>query len=314
MTSRTDLAALPHRVFRLIPPFSSLSVHSLHVMSWPSFSSIYRPLQPSPSAALNAITSPYILTRREMLASRQALQAARDEAARQVGILASSAPRWVPDGGDINSQSLSALDVQAEIGRLYGLLCQVLDVPSSNSASLSKRSRSSTITPPSNGSAPQATPSALLNLLTTHLPRARASLDQTLTVHRRPSAITRLWFPMLFLPPALYSAVSLIARNKEWMKQQVRNARETVRGFVVQWVWEPLEGIGKTLRGGGEGLGVAPTTVASDQASLERMVIDLGRDYYKLSGPALEALGEKVKSGDMEEVLRVYEKEMQVSD
>ena len=42
------------------------------------------------------------------------------------------------------------------------------------------------------------------------------------------------------------------------------------------------------------------------------MVLDLGRDYYKLSGPALEALGAKVRAGDMEEVLRVYEKEMQV--
>lgn len=39
---------------------------------------------------------------------------------------------------------------------------------------------------------------------------------------------------------------------------------------------------------------------------------DLGRDYYKLSGPELEALGERVKSGDMEQVLRVYEQEMQV--
>lgn len=42
------------------------------------------------------------------------------------------------------------------------------------------------------------------------------------------------------------------------------------------------------------------------------MVRDLGRDYYKLSGPELEALGERVKSGDMEQVLRVYEQEMQV--
>jgi len=43
------------------------------------------------------------------------------------------------------------------------------------------------------------------------------------------------------------------------------------------------------------------------------MVLDLGRDYYKLSGSELEALGQKVRSGDMEQVLRVYEQEMQVS-
>jgi nuclear-control-of-ATPase protein 2 len=43
------------------------------------------------------------------------------------------------------------------------------------------------------------------------------------------------------------------------------------------------------------------------------MVLDLGRDYYKLDGPQLESLGAKVRAGDMEEVLRVYEREMQVS-
>jgi len=43
------------------------------------------------------------------------------------------------------------------------------------------------------------------------------------------------------------------------------------------------------------------------------MVLDLGRDYYKLSGSELDALGQKVRSGDMEQVLRVYEQEMQVS-
>lgn len=41
------------------------------------------------------------------------------------------------------------------------------------------------------------------------------------------------------------------------------------------------------------------------------MVMDLGRDYYHLSGPQLQALGDRVKNGDMEEVLRVYEREMQ---
>lgn len=42
--------------------------------------------------------------------------------------------------------------------------------------------------------------------------------------------------------------------------------------------------------------------------------MDLGRDYYKLSGPELDSLSAKVRSGDMEEVLRVYEHEMQVSE
>ncbi len=43
------------------------------------------------------------------------------------------------------------------------------------------------------------------------------------------------------------------------------------------------------------------------------MVIDLGRDYYHMSPPELEALGDKIRNGDMEDVLRVYEKELQAS-
>jgi nuclear-control-of-ATPase protein 2 len=43
------------------------------------------------------------------------------------------------------------------------------------------------------------------------------------------------------------------------------------------------------------------------------MVMDLGRDYYHMNSTQLEGLGERIRGGDMEEVLRVYEKEMQVS-
>jgi hypothetical protein len=40
-----------------------------------------------------------------------------------------------------------------------------------------------------------------------------------------------------------------------------------IYGWVIGWVWEPLMDVTKTLRTGGEGLGVAPTTVDSDQAA-----------------------------------------------
>lgn len=43
------------------------------------------------------------------------------------------------------------------------------------------------------------------------------------------------------------------------------------------------------------------------------MVLDLGRDHYHLQGEALTALQEKVRHGNMEDVLKVYEEEMKVS-
>jgi nuclear-control-of-ATPase protein 2 len=42
------------------------------------------------------------------------------------------------------------------------------------------------------------------------------------------------------------------------------------------------------------------------------MVMDLGRDYYHLSGPALDELQQKVRGGEMEAVLKVYEGELKV--
>jgi nuclear-control-of-ATPase protein 2 len=42
------------------------------------------------------------------------------------------------------------------------------------------------------------------------------------------------------------------------------------------------------------------------------MVVDLGRDYYHMSELELDGLAQKVRRGDMEEVLRLYEKEMKV--
>lgn len=243
-----------------MPPISSMSVPSLKAISFPSPTTIFKPIHATPTAAISAVTSPYVLTRREMLASRKTLLNARDDIARKVGFLALHGPSIGGDGEDID-QSFTHDDLSGETTRVYEVICQALQVQVS--APPSRRSRSSH-SPPSLQSI--ASPASLVSILTTHLPKAKSGIDRTLTIHKRPSALTRFWFPLLFLPPAAYSAVQAFARNKEWMKQQVATAKETVRGFVVQWVWEPLEGIGKTIRGGGEGLGVAPTTVQSDQA------------------------------------------------
>ncbi|AFR97473.1 hypothetical protein CNAG_04746 [Cryptococcus neoformans var. grubii H99] len=292
------IQTMPHRLWNALPPRAQLSFPDLKTFKFPSKELLFKPLHSTTSAALTSITSPWTLTRREILSTRSELTHARDNAAHRIGVLASQGPQWSVEA----KEGVQATgDVASETQRVYSLLCSVLDVP------LPKPRRSRSATPPH--SIPTA--STLLSLLTTHLSQSQANISSILSVHARPGRFTRLWFPFLFLPPTLYFTVSIIGRNKEWLQEQIKNGKETIKGFFVQWVWEPLEGIGKTLRGGGEGLGVAPSTVRSDQASLERMVMDLGKDYYHLSGPQLQALGDKVKNGDMEEVLRVYEREMQ---
>lgn len=188
--------------------------------------------------------------------------------AKRIGMLASDGPGWA----EVSAMSTGHDgDFTDEMTRIYGTVCRVLEIPTAATTPTSKRSRSSAAAPQRDFISATATPSSLLTILTTHLPRIRSSTDTTLTQHRRPSALTRLWFPLLFLPPTLLFGGRYLSRNKAWFEVQVSNARETVKGFFVSWVWEPLEGVGKTLRGGGEGLGVAPTTVKSDQEVSSRL-------------------------------------------
>nr|ODN89520.1 hypothetical protein L203_02231 [Cryptococcus depauperatus CBS 7841] len=294
------LQTMPSRLISTLPPVDQLTFPSMKNLKAPSKELFFKNIDMTTSAAITSIMSPWTLTRQEVSSFRSELTRARDKAARCIGILASQGPQWISVSQEGTFQAHGDI-LSSETQRIYTLLCNVLDVPLPRA----RKSRSSS--PPQTIS----TPSSLLSILSTHLPSYQIALSQTVAKHKRPGPLTRLWLPFLFLPPALFFAASAVVRNKDWMKEQVKNAKETVRGFFFQWVWEPLAGIGKTIRRGGEGLGVTPTTVQCDQASLERMVVDLGRDYYHLSGPALEALGEKVRAGDMENVLRVYEKEMQ---
>lgn len=243
------MTALPHRIVAALPPNPHLSLHTFTQLPRSAL------FPKTPASALSAITSPYTLTRREMLGSREALRIARDSTAEKIGILALEGPDW-------EVQSLDG-NISSESNRIYKLLCEMLEVPPVPDPSTPSKKRSASSIPP----APAGpTPANLLSLFAVSLPRFMGKYEATLKTHKRPTGLTRLWFPLLFLPPALYTASSLVVRNKEWLRDQVKNAKETVKGFFISWVWEPIEDIGKTLRGGGEGLGVAPTTVKSDQA------------------------------------------------
>jgi hypothetical protein len=43
------------------------------------------------------------------------------------------------------------------------------------------------------------------------------------------------------------------------------------------------------------------------------MVVDFAKDEYHLSGPELDALAEKVRSGDLTTVLKAWEQDIKVS-
>ncbi|KLT44268.1 NCA2-domain-containing protein [Cutaneotrichosporon oleaginosum] len=287
---------------------------AIHMPSTSSLSRLFRPLHSGGgsqkfTAQLQALASPLVLTRREMLSNRQTLGAAAGLAASRVGLLASNGPNWSIQQVGTTASSNDLVD---EATRIYGILADVLGIkPVEKAVSFkdergSRKSKRSTQPQP----ASKVTPEMLAEVVTKHLPEMRKVLHNTLEEYGRPNVFTRFWFTVLFLPPALYFGARSVVNNKEWITEQVVNAKETVKGFFVQWVWEPVEDIFTTMRGGGEGLSLAPETVKADEESLQRMVLDFGRDVYKLDDAQLKALRIKVEAGDMEEVLKAYENEI----
>lgn len=319
------MSALPERIWRVVEAsletqtwqdkVKKMSWASLHMPSSSALSALFRPLHGGSAqftAQLQALASPLVLTRREMATNRNTLRTASDLAATRVGILARQGPNWtIQEVG----ASATASDLTDEATRIYNTLCDVLNIQPLEAKNVSSKAekgstrkrRGSPQQPPP---AKKVTPDALAEVVTKHLPEMKAALSHTLKEYGRPSALTRLWFSFLFLPPALYFAAKAVAKNKEWVQEQVTNARETIKGFFVQWVWEPVEDIFTTMRGGGEGLSMAPATVKADEESLQRMVVDFGRDVYHLKGAQLDDLRAKVESGDMESVLKAYENEI----
>lgn len=317
-------SALPERIWRVISAglesetwqakVKSVNWRAIQVPSTLSLSRLFRPLHGGGgtqklAAQLQALASPLVLTKREMLSNRQTLGTASGLAASRVGLLASNGPNWSMQQVGTTASSSDLVD---EATRIYGILADVLNIkPAEKSVSFkeersSRKSRRATQTQ----AAPKVTPEMLSEVVTKHLPEMRQVLHNTLEEYGRPSALTRFWFAVLFLPPALYFGARSIVHNKEWITEQVLNAKETIKGFFVQWVWEPVEDIFNTMRGGGEGLSLAPATVKADEESLQRMVLDFGRDVYHLNDSELDALRIKVESGDMEEVLKAYENEI----
>ncbi|KAH9457838.1 hypothetical protein Pst134EB_010150 [Puccinia striiformis f. sp. tritici] len=92
----------------------------------------------------------------------------------------------------------------------------------------------------------------------------------------------------------------------------VRDAKETLKGFISGWVIRPVEDIIQTLRAGQEGTLAIMTkdSLAPELNSLERMVVEFGRDKLKWKEDDLAKLSESVKEGNLTSVLKVWEQEI----
>ncbi|SJX61896.1 related to NCA2-control of mitochondrial synthesis of Atp6p and Atp8p [Sporisorium reilianum f. sp. reilianum] len=130
-------------------------------------------------------------------------------------------------------------------------------------------------------------------------------------VFGQPSALVQRWPKLVFYPIGLLLLGRYLSNNWNGIEAKLKEAQETVRSFLIGWVWEPCVELLDTIRHGNEGSVImSRESLASDLQSLERMVTDFTADKYGTSGAELQTIAAKVREGDLTPVLKVYESEM----
>lgn len=140
-----------------------------------------------------------------------------------------------------------------------------------------------------------------------------------------PALWSRIWFKLIGYPLAGFSIYRLASANQATLKSTALAAWDTVKGLVVNWVFDPVANFVRTLQhGSGHAHGLtAPLSLESDQDSLARMVTAFAHDMSQhrsaasavtsnLSQDQINLMSERVKMGDLSPVMTVYEEQLKV--
>jgi nuclear-control-of-ATPase protein 2 len=237
------------------------------------------------------ILTPIGLTRHEARSKRRELNKERNTMAERLGTLAQHLNEVERSGTTVNAAQL-----HEEVGQCIVKMQSTLQIES---------------TARSSGDLGML----LHEVITTQLDVQQKRIDALLSAAPvglgLPSRMSRLW-PVLVLGPVT-SLIALRAITKSWdtILAKARDARETLQGFFVNWVYDPTIKLLDTIRTGEEqGMIVTPESLNSDLQSLERMVSEFSAEKYGLQGSELEAVAKKVREGDLTNVLKIYETEL----
>ena len=193
---------------------------------------------------------------------------ARDDLATQIGAITLALSQASHLGGTLSSESLTLSTLGSSTWESLVLLDAVLSPSPSLSA----------LPPPSSADFALS----LHYLLRTVLPSHTTSFSNTFTSLRRPGILTRSWPYLLSIPLVTVVAGRTIYNSREQIKKWVMAARETVEGFVVDWVVEPVKKILETVRHGDGGT-MAIMGKESLRSDLEVRLVDWSGGYGGLT-------------------------------
>ncbi|PLW36159.1 hypothetical protein PCANC_16666 [Puccinia coronata f. sp. avenae] len=268
-----------------------------------SISSLFPTLR-TPSKLLNSPThsiqflstlSPLLLTRQEARLKRQELEWIHADLAEKIGRLVT--------GLHTLEQNAQSQTEQVDIA-LSDLVSQMLQV----TAELDPQ--------PGEQKAGQYHDATVIDqlheLLSSHLPGQQEKLAMRVSALSPPGFFTRNWPWLISLPIVSYALSRLAYTYWNTIVDGLRDAQETLKGFVSGWLIRPVEDILHTLKAGQEGTLAIMTkdSLAPELDSLERMVVEFGRDKLKWTEDELSTLSKSVKEGNLTSVLKVWEQEI----
>lgn len=152
----------------------------------------------------------------------------------------------------------------------------------------------------------------LRHLLSTQLTNHDEDLRLVVSPFLPPGFLSRNWPWLVSLPMFSYAVTALASRYSSKILAGLRDAQETLKGFISGWVVRPIEDILQTLKAGQKGTLAIMTkdSLPSELDSLERMVVDFARDKFKWNDDQLLELSESAKSGNLTSILKVWEQEI----
>ncbi|KAJ5464674.1 uncharacterized protein N7458_000360 [Penicillium daleae] len=157
----------------------------------------------------------------------------------------------------------------------------------------------------------------LVSVLRDQLPGHRSSMSTFVTLHGRPSRVTRYWIPVSLAVLSGSASLEFLAQRQDRILQWIMDLGATIIDFGGNWVVDPIRKLIGTIRHDekSEIAIMSKNSLLADRASLERMVIDFVNDRPDTSQgqPPVEdttAIANAVKEGDLTPVLKAYERDL----